>query len=543
MTDDIQFSRMDFAFSRFLTQLSQLENEQRKKFASIILQLSYALSHGHSCIEVDDDHDTKFILLASGLVSDCGTQPLVLEQNHLYLQRYWNYECQISNRLTSLISNTLITVNKSALIDQYFPVSDAVDWQKQAAIQAVKDPFTIITGGPGTGKTTTVVKILALLQELSTQPLNIALAAPTGKAAMRLQESIGQSKSGLPCSEKIKQAIPEQVVTLHRLLGARPPSPYFKYNKDNPLPFDIVVVDEVSMIDLPLMSKLVSALKHNARLILLGDKDQLASVETGTVLADLTCALPEFTQELKKSYRFSGNIKLFADAVNQQREQDAWDLLGQDYADVCLLQEELIAYIVDKQCEYFQLIADNAEITEIFAAFSEFQVLCANRQGLYSVEDVNFRVTQALREKKLIQGSSEWYIGRPILITQNDAVLHLYNGDIGLCLADSGQDGKLMVFFLLADGTIKKYLPARLPNCETVFAMTIHKSQGSEFNEVLLLLPETINPVLTKELVYTGITRARKIIKLVTNKAVFLETLQRKVERSSGLSARFRKQS
>jgi len=538
MTDEIQFSRLDYAFARFLTQRSQLKGEQGKKFEAIVLQLSYAQSRGHSCIEVNNEEQS--ILLASGLVNEKGTLPLVLEKQQLYLQRYWHYECQIAKKLATLNHIEPVKESFAELIDQYFPVSDEVDWQKRAAIAAVKSPFTIVTGGPGTGKTTTVVKILGLLQELSTAPLNIALAAPTGKAAMRLQQSIGQSKNSLPCSESINNKIPEQVVTIHRLLGARPPSPYFRYNADSPLPYDIVVLDEVSMIDLPLMSKLVSALKKHARLILLGDKDQLASVETGSVLADLTDALPEYTQELKKSYRFSGHIKTFADAVNTQEALAAWELLEKNYADVCLLEEELIAYIVAKQLGYLQLIADNAEFTQVYAAFNEFQVLCANRQGLYSVEDVNYRVTQELKEQKLIRGSGEWYVGRPVLITQNDAVLHLYNGDIGLCLADGENNGQLMVFFILADGTIRKYLPARLPNCETVFAMTIHKSQGSEFNEVLLLLPEVINPILTKELIYTGITRAKKVIKMVTNKAVFLETLQRKVERSSGLADRFR---
>ncbi|NOQ14138.1 MAG: exodeoxyribonuclease V subunit alpha [Methyloprofundus sp.] len=538
MTDEIQFSRLDYAFSRFLTQRSQLEGGQGKNFAALVLRLSYAQSRGHSCIETSNEE--QGILLASGMVNELGTLPLVLEKQQLYLQRYWYYECQIAKKLATLSYIEPAKGSFTELIEQYFPATNEVDWQKQAAIAAVKSPFTIVTGGPGTGKTTTVVKILALLQELSAAPLNIALAAPTGKAAMRLQQSIGQSKNSLPCSEFIKDKIPEQVVTIHRLLGARPPSPYFRYNADSPLPYDIVVLDEVSMIDLPLMSKLVSALKAHARLILLGDKDQLASVETGSVLADLTDALPEYTQELKKSYRFSGHIKTFAEAVNTQEALAAWELLEQNYADVCLLEEELIAYIVARQLGYLQLIADNAEFTQVYAAFNEFQVLCANRQGLYSVEDVNYRVTQALKEQKLIQGSGEWYVGRPVLITQNDAVLHLYNGDIGLCLADSENNGQLMAFFLLADGTIRKYLPARLPRCETVFAMTIHKSQGSEFNEVLLLLPEVINPILTKELIYTGITRAKKVIKMVTNKAVFVETLQRKVKRSSGLADRLR---
>ena len=539
MQDEISLSRLDYAFSRFLAQKSDLEAKKAKQFRAIIAELSNAVSQGHSCIEINKEDQS--LVVASGMADDSGKLPIVLENNKLYLQRYWSYECKLANKITTLITNERSINGVDKIIAQYFPVKDEVDWQKEAALRAINDTFTIITGGPGTGKTTTVVKILALLQELSVQPLNIALAAPPGKAAMRLQESIGQNIASLPGSQWIKNTIPVQVITLHRLLGARPPSPYFKYNKDNPLPYDIVVVDEVSMIDLPLMCKLVNALKKGTRLILLGDKDQLASVETGSVLADLTIALPEYTQELKKTYRFSGQIKTFADAVNQQRERDAWELLIQNHAQVLLLKKDLIEFIVNKQTVYLQLISDGAEFKHCFDAFNSFQVLCATRQGVNGVADINLRVTQQLKERKLIQSSRLWYSGRPVMVTQNDPVLRLYNGDIGICMPDAESDGKLMVFFLLPDGAIRKYMPARLSYCETVFAMTIHKSQGSEFNEVLLVLPKSMNPVLTKELIYTGVTRAKKFLKLVTNKVVFLETIQRRVERYSGLADRIKK--
>lgn len=539
MLNEITLSRLDYAFARFLTQQSGLKDEQGKQFAAIVAKLSYAQSQGHSCFQLSEAELT--VVLNSGMADETGTLPLVLEDRQLYLQRYWSYECQLAEKLVSLMGADSLLSGSSEVFDRYFPVIDSINWQKEAAITAIKYPFTIITGGPGTGKTTTVVKILALLQEFSEIPLNIMLAAPTGKAAMRLQESIGQSKNDLDCSEGLKEMIPEQVVTIHRLLGARPPSPYFKYNADSPLACDIVVVDEVSMIDLPLMTKLVNALKVNARLILLGDKDQLASVETGTVLADLTNALPEYTQELKVSYRFSGHIKTFAEAINHQEADLAWELLTKNYAEVCFLKEDLIEYIANKQVAYLQLISENADFTKCYAAFSDFQVLCATRQGLYSVDDINFRVVQALIEQRLIKSSGDWYSGRPIMITQNDAVLQLYNGDIGICMPDTENRGQLMVFFLHADGAVRKYLPARLPYCETVFAMTIHKSQGSEFDEVLLVLPEVINPILTKELIYTGITRAKTMLKMVTNKEVFLQTIKRKVERFSGLAERIKK--
>jgi exodeoxyribonuclease V alpha subunit len=213
-------------------------------------------------------------------------------------------------------------------LDKHFKPAEnhQTDWQREAAKLALTHAFAVVTGGPGTGKTTTVVKILALLQELAQQPLHIALAAPTGKAAMRLQESIGASIKTLSCSDEIKRQIPDEVKTLHRLLGARPPSPYFHHDADKPLPYDVVVIDEASMVDLALMSKLVDALKVGARLILLGDKDQLASVESGAVLADFTSSLKKHTVELQKSHRFHGEIKDLAVAVNQQQGKTAWDL-------------------------------------------------------------------------------------------------------------------------------------------------------------------------------------------------------------------------
>ncbi|MGZ8175275.1 exodeoxyribonuclease V subunit alpha, partial [Methylobacter sp.] len=424
-----------------------------------------------------------------------------------------------------------------------FDMRDETDDQREAAKMAAKQSFSIITGGPGTGKTFTVVKILALLQELAEQPLHIALAAPTGKAAMRLQESIGFSKAKLPCSEAIKNRIPEAVTTLHRLLGAIPPSPYFRHNADKPLVYDLVVVDEASMVDLALMSKLLDALKPGARLILLGDKDQLASVESGAVLADLAMAEPlqNNVYTLKKSHRFGGAIKELAEAVNFQQDELAWQILsdGGDGAVQCL-DEDLIDYVAAQQADYLQLIKADAEFEQIFQAFSRFQVLCSNRQGKNSVADINDRVEQKLAEQKRIDLSGLWYPGRPVMVTQNNPALHLYNGDIGICMPDSFSAGKLMVFFQRADGSVKKYLPARVPHCETVFAMTIHKSQGSEFEEVLIVLPETINTVLTKELLYTAITRAKKTIKLVAGEAVFTATVRQKIERVTGLVDKFK---
>ncbi len=567
------FSRLDMAFARFLSQRSDFDSEQKQAFETIVMTLSYEQNQGHSCMLIDEK--AQVLLLASGLAAigrnygglpngestlqQENPLPLIIEQYRLYLHRYWCYENRLAVLIKALAQAVHRVENLDAMLNRYFTASEEQDDQREAAKMAAQQSFCIITGGPGTGKTHTVVKILALLQELAAQPLHIALAAPTGKAAMRLQESIGFSKAKLPCAEIIKNRIPDTVTTLHRLLGAMPPSPYFRHNADKPLVYDLVVVDEASMVDLALMSKLVDALKPGARLILLGDKDQLASVESGAVLADIALAetLQNNVYTLKKSHRFGGAIKELAEAVNLQRDELAWKILsnGQDVAVQCL-QADLIDYVAAQQLDYLQLIKAGAGFELIYQAFSRFQVLCANRQGKNSVADINDRVEQKLAEQQRIDLSGIWYPGRPVMVTQNHPALHLYNGDMGICMVDNvgsglvpepfGQSqgiapsGRLMVFFQRADGSVKKYLPARMPNCVTVFAMTIHKSQGSEFEDVLIVLPEVINPVLTKELLYTAITRAKKTIKLVAGEAVFTATVRQKIERVTGLVDKFK---
>ncbi|HEY8219277.1 MAG TPA: exodeoxyribonuclease V subunit alpha [Methylobacter sp.] len=540
------FSRLDIAFASFLSQRTSFDPQQKQAFEAIGMMASYEQNQGHSCIKIDDNART--LLLASGLVATTPDNqskplPLVIEQDRLYLHRYWNYENRLAMQIKAMIQAEHPREQLDEMLARYFEASDETDDQREAAKMAVRQSFCIITGGPGTGKTFTVVKILALLQELAEQPLHIALAAPTGKAAMRLQESIGFSKEKLPCSDIIKNRIPKTVTTLHRLLGAMPPSPYFRHHADKPLVHDLVVVDEASMVDLALMSKLLDALKPGARLILLGDKDQLASVDSGAVLADLAMVetLQNNVYTLKKSHRFGGTIKKLAEAVNLQQDQLAWQVLsdGIDSAVQCL-NEDLINYIAAQQTDYLQLIKADAEFEKVFQAFSRFQVLCSNRQGKNGVADINYRVEQKLAEQKQIDLAGLWYPGRPVMVTQNNPALNLYNGDIGICMQDGFSSGKLMVYFQRPDGSVKKYLPARVPPCETVFAMTIHKSQGSEFEEVLIVLPETINPVLTKELLYTAITRAKKTIKLVAEEAVFAETVRQKIERVTGLVDKFK---
>lgn len=533
-------NRLDAAFARFLSQRSLLlKATDKAALGKLLLRLSAEQNQGHNCIAITDQEHT--LLLASGVADGSGQLPLVVEPGRLYLQRYWQYEHHLATRLRGMLvqSPTVADEDLSPLLARYFPnAATTLDWQCEAAKSAVRQRFCLITGGPGTGKTTTVVKILAVLQELAAQPLLIALAAPTGKAAMRLQEAIGARKADLPCPDTVKHRIPDTVTTLHRLLGAQPPSPYFRHHAGQPLIYDLVVVDEASMVDLALMAKLVAALKPSARLILLGDKDQLASVESGAVLADLGQSLPAQTVELKVAHRFGGAIKALADAVNRQDCQAVIGLLQQGDAACRWLDGDWAGHAAQQHGEYLRLWREGAEFFDIFQQFSAFQVLCANRQGSGGVADANARISQALAGQGWLQPTGAWYPGRPVLVLQNQPAMQLYNGDIGLCLPDQALRGKLMVFFQRPDGSVKKYLPARLPPCETAFALTVHKSQGSEFAEVLILLPDTVNPVLTKELLYTALTRAKTRLSLVASAEVLGYTVAQKVARVTGLGAK-----
>ncbi len=537
---EFSFSRLDRAFAHFFVQLSAVDDsEQQQCLKGLLMRLSAAQADGHSCIRVNDEEIR--LIKASRLVGDNEPKALVLEEDRLYLQRYWFYEQRLAEQLHALAGIRYKYAELEKVLNRYFKglPEDETDWQRQAALKAVGNALTIITGGPGTGKTTTVVRILAVLQELNNPPLQIALAAPTGKAAMRLEDSITANKQQLPCSESVKNTVPERVVTIHHLLGAQYMSPYFKHDADNPLPFDLVVVDEVSMVDLALMSKLVDALKPGSRLILLGDKEQLASVESGSVLADLTEALPDNTQALLKSYRFSGRIKELATAVNDRQPQAAWKLLeeGGEDSQVSLLREDCVDFIAGQYGEYLHLIKQGAELNEIFSAFNRFQVLCANRNGPLSVADINFRVEKKLQAQNLIHMGQAWYVGRPVMMTENNPAMKLYNGDVGLCLYDPGQQ-RLLVFFMRPDGSFKTVLPGRLTKCQTVYAMTIHKSQGSEYDEVLVVLPDKISPLLTRELLYTAITRAKSKVRIVVGEKLFKHAVRQEVARLSGLVAK-----
>ncbi len=536
-------------------------------------------------------------------------RPLLLAGGRLYLRRYWNYEQSVARILRQRLAQPLtVPADLPARLDALFPRDDAArpDWQKLACALAARGSFSLITGGPGTGKTTTVVRLLALLQAPAVaagQALRIRLAAPTGKAAARLTESIGAQVAGLTVADEVRAAIPTEVVTLHRLLGSRPDTRHFRHHAGHPLALDVLVVDEASMIDLEMMARLLEALPVHARLILLGDKDQLASVEAGAVLGDLcrdaeagfydpatrtwleqlagqpldepgllpdsagTRPLAQQTVMLRHSRRFGvdSGIGRLARLVNQQQAGEARALLSAPSNDVFNLrlrgeQDRHLARLLsdgrDTAPGYRHYLAvlhggrplDMTPLQapdwqdwakDVLAAFDGFRLLCALRKGDWGVAGLNLRVEAELQRQGLIDTGHEWYEGRPVMITRNDYGLGLMNGDIGIALLSPGDHGPLLrVAFPRNDGSgqVRFVLPSRLTAVETVFAMTVHKSQGSEFTHTALILPDTLNPVLTKELLYTAITRARAYFTLVEPRGgVFEAAVARKVKRLSGL--------
>ncbi len=531
---------LDSYFSRFLADRCGLFGVDKERFRQLVRKLTAAHEAGHSCLPVSET-EARF-LKTLHLVSDGGQTPLVLHNGKLYLHRYFHYETRLAEQIRTIATVSFPEKGDEKLLDSLFddeePGYPGLNRQKQAAGIALQKALTIICGGPGTGKTTTVVNILALLLMATDHKLDMALAAPTGKAAMRLSQSIGGSLDRLQLPEEVKAAIPTEAKTLHRLLGFIRHSPQFRHNRQQPMGWDVVVVDEASMVDLAMMSKLVDALKPGARLLLLGDKDQLASVESGAVLGDFIQSLPDNTIELKKTYRFDDNIKFLAERVNAGDSDGAWTLLADPQVpNVTVLQAELIDFLGRQYAGYMAEVCryPQTNVTEIFEKFNRFQVLCGTHYGHRGVVGINRGVETFLARQGFDCRPDSWYPGRPVLITRNEYSLDLFNGDIGICLPDLA-DGSSKVWFEQSDGGLRSYSPYRLPSCETVFAMTIHKSQGSEFDEVVVVLPEEDNRILSRELLYTAFTRARKMVKLVAGRQVFAQALSRKIERCSGLA-------
>lgn len=592
-----EISPLDRHFARFIATFADGDEEVLLAAALV----SMATRNGHSCLELREwAGDTVFsasgqawsvpdlgrwrIALAgcSGVGSGLENTPLVLEDDRLYLKRYWGYEEEVARGFLQRGRAACLPVDDRLLAEglaRCFPSAPGCDndGQRLAALVAMLRPLALITGGPGTGKTTTVAMILALLAEQGQGGgglPRVALAAPTGKAAMRLQESIAKVKEMQQFTGLMGAGfLPEQVMTVHRLLGAISGSTSFRYGERNPLPYDLVVVDEASMVDLPLMAKLFRALTAETRLILLGDRHQLASVEPGSILGDLchSPALASFSQdfsdrlktfgvtiaptsgagkvfgvedslvELHHSHRFAGasGIDRLGAAVKAGDAAGAWEVLVDSMATDVVWREVSSPVALDQSLAslipgVFSALPEMNPGAAL-AANGHFRVLCALRQGPFGAEQVNVRLEKFLAGRGHPVAAGQNYPGRPVMVLRNDYDQGLYNGDVGIILPDAEHSGELKAFFPGPGGGFRKIFPARLPVHQTVYAMTVHKSQGSEFERVLLVLPERHSPVVARELLFTAITRARTGVEIWGTRQVFEQAVLASGDRHSGL--------
>jgi exodeoxyribonuclease V alpha subunit len=476
-------------------------------------------------------------------------RPLVLDPaGRLYLARYYEHEQGLARAVARLVrargAGAEASLGPSA--------TTGLDGDQARALKsALAGGLTIVSGGPGTGKTSTVVRILAAhferaLREQAPFP-RVLLLAPTGKAAVRLSESILAAKRHLEASPEVVQALPEQGSTIHRALGVLAGSrTRFRHGPGYPLDADIVVVDEASMVDLALMRHLVDALPPRASLLLLGDRDQLSSVDAGNVLAELCDALESdparargALRQLTRSHRFdAGGLAAFAAAARAGDAALVKDALSSRAGGVVLSQcsEPKEDETLQQLClAAFRQVVGAADVATALGRLGAFRVLCAHRTGPFGVLAVNQMVQELLVQKHGLTAVHEYFHGRPILVTETDPVLELMNGDVGLVWSVAG--GTPSVFFDRPGRTPLAVSPAHLPGHETAFAMTIHKSQGSEFDHVAVVLPPAQSPLATRELLYTAITRARSRVTLLGDPVALEVGLARQVRRASGLSA------
>ncbi|WNC70208.1 exodeoxyribonuclease V subunit alpha [Thalassotalea nanhaiensis] len=505
---------------------------------------------------------------------DCKEQLIVLEHQNLYLRRYWQFEVELANYIEQrLLQTEAVDVSQTASIIQslFSEANEDVDWQLTGVANALNKTFSIIAGGPGTGKTYTVTKLLAglLMQNAN---IRIDMVAPTGKAAQRLSESIVSAvnsfKQQQVIDDSILEKIPTTASTIHRLLGVIKNSPNFRHHQQNKLNTDVVLIDEVSMVDLPMMTRIFRALPKDCKIILLGDGDQLPSVATGSVLADLTPwpdtqysatnkdfvekttnqTLPDFDSSpsvdyltyLTLSRRFSGDggIGRIAKLVIASETEPSWSLLTEkSNQELDFIGDKPLTETIKRLTEQFYApIFSASTIEQAFSLLVKFRILVPTRIGESGLENINELVENYLTKQHCITNKQENYHGRPIMISQNHYGVNLFNGDIGLLFKDNS--GRLMAYFPEGDG-YRAISIARLPSFETVYAMTIHKTQGSEFENVALILPESgANRLLSRELIYTGITRAKKHLQIFCSKSVWQTAVSQKVSRASGLTTR-----
>ena len=555
----------DEHFLRFLAQ--HCGEELPPAQAAIIRELCRAACLHHTCLPLDEHpKEVTDALLALPVCGAPGTdKPLVLSGDRLFLHRHYQMEKEVAELVTR--RNEAREYDAAALhkrLNSLFggQPSEPVDLQRLAVFQAASRRLAIITGGPGTGKTYVVMKIMQLLRQENPET-KIRLAAPTGKAAMRLMETLGYG-TGTGKAEEL------EALTLHRLLGVTRDGRNFRHDRDNPIPVDVLIIDEASMVDLVMMHRVLTALPEQARLILLGDPYQLPSVETGNVLGDLCLDGPSFSADFCKAAAASvgplqpgGRSSLLTDAltyleVSRRFADDS--AIGRlaaatksgtarlselpkdetiEVQDAAALTpyncaERLLPYWAD----YLKLVGKpGASAKALLEAFEQCRILCSQRQGFPGVLAINKAIEAWLERRRLKAPGSRYFHGQPILVTQNDYNLRLFNGDLGICVKE---DGRWQVAFPAAGGGLRQFLASRLPAHETCYAMTVHKSQGSEFNRVILVLNAEPSPqgqeLLTRELVYTGITRSRQFVTIYSDVDDWQKIMEKTAKRVSGMA-------
>ncbi|MCB1029992.1 MAG: exodeoxyribonuclease V subunit alpha [Acidimicrobiales bacterium] len=489
------------------------------------------------------------------------TLPLVYDGTRLYLERYWRYERVIGDRMLSDAAETSTTTNPEleTLLDQFFGPDDPKDpnLQRLATSVAMRRRVTVIAGGPGTGKTYTVARLIATAiasDRDSGAGLAVALAAPTGKAAARMGEAVALALGELELDDQIKERISSiEARTLHRLLGWRPDGT-FRYHRGEYLPYDLVVVDETSMVDLPMMARLLEALSPKARLVLVGDPFQLASVDAGAVLGDVVgpaARLEQITGPISDSLVVLQRVRRFAEGsaiaklANAVRSRDSDSALSMltasDGAELAWVEpndtkslSSLRSQVSEAAVEVVSL-AQHGDGPGALEASTKLKVLCATRWGTFGsyawTRDIEQRIAARLNDVHIQQ---RWYVGRPVIVTRNDYVTGVFNGDTGVVVE---RDNRLVVAVNAVDG-IREMSTSLFDELETWWAMTVHKSQGSEFNHVVVSLPENSSAVLSNELLYTAITRAKHKVTVVGTEAAIHEAVENPIRRASGLHAR-----
>lgn len=529
-------------------------------FHKLVSALMEALELGSSCCDIsqlDIPLDEALSTLAcdqpgSAVGSPGTSQPLILTEQHLlYLQRYALYEEEICSQIESLLDAP--TTHTFPQLDQQLSElfgEVAGNDQATAALCAIQHNFSIISGGPGTGKTTTVLNILKLLQKNAVfqHADDVLMLAPTGKAADRLRQSI---LSGLKESNFDSKNFPTDTSTIHRALGFKHSSIEFKHGSDFPLSAKVVIVDETSMVDMPLMAKLLRSIRIGTKVILLGDKHQLTSVEVGSVLGDLIAVaenpespLHQVVTTLRKSYRTQGAIQQACEAVKLGNPDQAWNIVSNssDASEGAIhvnpLPKQLVAALRSMVTTHWipHLKNDQLSDEEKLQATDAFRILCPTHAGPYGIDAINTAVESILKSEG-INTAEHWYPGRSVIVQKNDQAIGVFNGDTGLSVR---KEDETFVCFNSAEGP-RFITPALLPEVKTAWALTIHRTQGSEYEHILIVLPPPSekHQLTSRELLYTALSRAKKSATLWTSEETFHLAVNQQVSRASGMSHRF----